>query len=70
MRPDLNRDEAELTGYFTLKYDNSTKQAILYLNEEINSLVEAQVVLLTSWHSYDQKSFGITNIILNVYVTN
>lgn len=70
VRPDLNRDEAELSGHFSLKYNNATKQAILYLTDEINSLVEAQVVLLTSWHSYDKKNFGITNIILNIYVTN
>ena len=70
VRPDLNRDEADLTGHFSLKHDNSTKQAILYLTDEINSLVEAQVILLTSWHSYDKKSFGITNIVLNIYVTN
>lgn len=68
LSPDLNRDEAELTDYFSLKYNNET--AILYLHNEIKSSVEAQVILLTSWHSHDEKKFGITYIILNIFVTN
>lgn len=70
VKPDLNRDEAELTDHFSLEYNNKTKRATIFLTKEINSLVEAQVVLLTSWHSHDQKSFGITNVVLNIYVTN
>lgn len=70
LSPDLNKDEAELTNYFSLKYNNETKQAILYLTNEIKSPVEVQVIILTSWHSHDKKTFGITNIVLNIYVTN
>ena len=70
LNEDLNRDEAELIDYFTLENSNETNQAILYLKNEIKSSIEAQVILLASWHSNDKKAFGITKVVLNVYVTN
>lgn len=70
VKPDLNGDQAELFDHFSLQLNNRTKQATLFLNKEINSLAEAQVVLLASWHSHDHKNFGITYVVLNIYVTN
>lgn len=68
---DLNRDEASLREYFKLETDNENKQAIVYLENEIKADIEAQVILLTSWHSTeDRKKFGISHIILNIYISN
>lgn len=68
---DLNKDEAELADYFSLGRNKETKQLIVYLKNDIKTSLEAQIIVLTSWHSkYDKKIFGITNIVLNLYITN